>query len=308
MSSKTGTKGGTTPIDVMTGEERRKLREAAIKATPSEKFTGSKEEGSLTFNQWKEDVADAIGTIGLREEYELGLLNADQQEIIFYMMKRALGGDAKSVVKDVPVGDLDGVFDVLQSEFAPVRVRNVLTALRKLIGGPKCGGKDELAEFLKNKKTAYERIKDVKVTVEDLHCLGVIDGLPSDLSAMGDIAITTPKLKYADLKRMLDDKVDDEAEGDDKGKALVTAGKNCMFCGAAGHLAVDCFKMKKLFKGGGGNKTGGGPKGNKGQGKGKKCYICDSEKHLANACPNAKKGKKARAKLAKVLLAGDQEE
>jgi hypothetical protein len=289
------------PIEAEPQDKREKFKSLAIKLTP-DKFSGAEDQSYADF---RESVYDAVGTLGIQDDFEAGLLEDWQGEVVFYMLRRALGEEAKEEIADVPTGDYEGLMTALDQRYDPMRTRNKLTHLRTLLVGG-CSSVEELPKWLKHKRQAYNKIKKVKYSAEDLLCLGVCDGLPEELKNLGDIALARDNLKFAELKNLLDDKISDR--GDDKAKAYKTGGNvQCVWCGNMGHWASECRKRINATGGAGGstnNNKKSNPNAKAKNQKKKKCYICDSVDHLADACPKGKKGKKARAKLAKVLLAG----
>jgi hypothetical protein len=186
--------------------------------------------------------------------------------------------------------------------------------------GGSCAGVEDVLKLMKDKEAAYERVKDVEITAEDLLIYGVIDKLPAELAAIGDIMLTKEKPKYRELRNFLKDKLSG-AGNDDKATALKTFASSppCAWCGIKGHYAAQCRKKQawedKHGSGGTSNnkkqQNNSNDKGNKGKKGEQRCYDCGSTEHKFYQCPkNAHKRKKkgkATARLAAASLSSSDE-
>lgn len=283
-------------------DDLQNLRASANKLHPL-KFTGI---GSETkYSEWIFDIESHVGAMGLAEKYTNGGLSVEEATIMYWFIRRALGGTALNTIKGVPTGDLAALTVALEEEYNPKRIRNKLSGLKTLITGSVTQVAD-VNSFVEKKFETYCRIKDQPIDHEDLLCLGLIDGVSTvpELATVADIALTRDNLKFKDVKQLITDKIG-ESGGDDAAKALKinaskfsnsNAGAKCSFCGNTGHYALKCYHRIEFEKKCGGQ-TQGRPDNNKKKEE-KRCYKCGSTKHLKPDCPQM--SKKAKAKLAEV--------
>lgn len=228
-----------------------------------EKFDGAES----NYPNWRFGLRAYLGKYGLVKKLDDGTLTADESSQIYYAIATAAQGNAVGVIENVAEGDGALVYAALEGRFDPKRVTAKHALLRKVLL-EKCPDVEECEKWLNSKITASNKLKNASITLEEITKIGILDGLPTELSFLGDFAIANEKQTIEELQRAIIEKVDAlKRQGkDDTAKGLQTAATankpKCLFCGKPGHYATRCWQNP--------NREKQQQENEKGKGKGKK--------------------------------------
>ena len=254
------------------------------------------------FKDFKRQIITMLGKHDLKAKVESNLLSNEESEALYWGLAGAVAGQTALAFDEAKEGDFLKAWKLVQERWNPTRLVNRHGVLKSLVKGSPCAELDNLQQWMSKNEELKKRLesfpKDKQITADDLLVLTTLEGVPSELKGVVEVAETRAELTYADLKVLLLDKRDkilgeesvaDKARNYNTSTAPKEPKVRCQWCGLPGHYAVDCRKRlaaeasTKGAKGGGKN---GAPTG------ARKCYLCGDTNHLANKCPKNRGGKK----------------
>ena len=264
------------------------------------RFSGDEAE----YESWRFTLCAYLGSRGLGQALEEGQLTPEQSRDVYYLIATSLEGSAVATILHVAKGDGLAAMRALNERYDSQRVTAKFALLRKMIG-EKCHDDANAEEWINQKLRAARKLTAMRVTIEEVAMLGIVDNLPPKMKGLADMILAKGTADLNEVLRLVLEK-QDAVQRMEVDTAMVLATKvayapKCVWRGAEGHWAADCQR------GGVGAQEKKGGRGGKGV---TRRYACGGRGHIARECTSWKgsKGMGAQASVARLLAAAGSPE